>query len=103
MHEVGSGHFASGIERRLAKSPRGRGIPAEQSAAISHDQAGALLSLPQGLKAAKIIDDKCAHSCSNTPDEIKRMGKKARRQLSNGAALVSWWNTASQGNTRGIA
>ena len=76
MHEVGSGHFAPGIERRLAKSPRGRGIPAEQSAAISHDQAGALLSLPQGLKAAKIIDDKCAHSCSNTPDEIKRMAKK---------------------------
>jgi len=45
--ELGQGHFARGIERRLAQVPRGRGIPEEQRAPIAHAQAGALLSLLQ--------------------------------------------------------
>jgi hypothetical protein len=46
-----------------------------------------------GLKAAKTFADKCVDLCSKMPDEIKRMGKKARHQLSNGAPMVSRWNT----------
>jgi AcrR family transcriptional regulator len=45
--ELAQGHFARGIERRLAQLPRGRGIPEEHRAAIAHAQAGALLSLLQ--------------------------------------------------------
>jgi AcrR family transcriptional regulator len=43
--ELARGHFARGIERRLAESPRGLVIPAEQRSAIAFAHAGALLSL----------------------------------------------------------
>lgn len=45
--ELGRGHFARGIEQRLAQVPRGRAIPKGQRAAIAHAHAGALLSLLQ--------------------------------------------------------
>ncbi len=43
--ELARGHFARGIERRLAELPRGRGIPAGERPAIAFAHAGALLSL----------------------------------------------------------
>jgi len=43
--ELGQGHFARGIERRLAELPRARAIAAERRAPIAHALAGALLSL----------------------------------------------------------
>ena len=43
--ELARGHFARGIERRLAELPRGRSIPANELPAIAFTQAGALLSL----------------------------------------------------------
>jgi AcrR family transcriptional regulator len=43
--ELARGHFARGIERRLAELPRGRSIPAKDLAAIAFTHAGALLSL----------------------------------------------------------
>ena len=43
--ELGQGHFAVGIEQRLAKLPRAREIPTNQSAAVAHALAGALFSL----------------------------------------------------------
>ena len=43
--ELARGHFARGIERRLAELPRGRGIPASERPAIAFAHAGALLSL----------------------------------------------------------
>lgn len=43
--ELMRGHFARGIERRLAELPRGQSIPASERAAISFAHAGALLSL----------------------------------------------------------
>jgi AcrR family transcriptional regulator len=43
--ELARGHFACGIERRLAELPRGRSIPAKDLAAIAFTHAGALLSL----------------------------------------------------------
>lgn len=45
--ELARGHFARGIEQRLAELPRSRAIPAEQRAAMAHAHAGALLSLLQ--------------------------------------------------------
>jgi len=45
--ELAGGHFARGIEQRLAELPRSRAIPAEQRAAMAHAHAGALLSLLQ--------------------------------------------------------
>jgi AcrR family transcriptional regulator len=48
LHEnlqLARGHFARGIERRLAELPRGRGIPASERPAIAFAHAGALLSL----------------------------------------------------------
>jgi AcrR family transcriptional regulator len=43
--ELARGHFARGIERRLAELPRGKTIPANQLAAIAFAHAGALLAL----------------------------------------------------------
>ena len=43
--ELARGHFARGIERRLAELPRGRAIPANELPAIAFTHAGALLSL----------------------------------------------------------
>jgi AcrR family transcriptional regulator len=43
--ELAHGHFARGIERRLAELPRGKAIPANQLPAIAFAHAGALLSL----------------------------------------------------------
>lgn len=43
--ELARGHFARGIERRLAELPRGRGIPTSERPAIAFAHAGALLSL----------------------------------------------------------
>ena len=43
--ELARGHFARGIERRLAELPRGQSIPKSEFSAIAHTHAGALLSL----------------------------------------------------------
>jgi AcrR family transcriptional regulator len=43
--ELARGHFARGIERRLAELPRARAIPRHELPAIAFTQAGALLSL----------------------------------------------------------
>lgn len=43
--ELARGHFARGIERRLAELPRARGITAADRAAIAFALAGSLLSL----------------------------------------------------------
>ena len=43
--ELAHGHFARGIERRLAELPPGKSIPANQLPAIAFAHAGALLSL----------------------------------------------------------
>jgi AcrR family transcriptional regulator len=43
--ELGQGHFARAIERRLAELPRASGIPAERRAAVAQALAGALMSL----------------------------------------------------------
>lgn len=43
--ELARGHFARGIERRLAELPRGKSIPASELPAIAFTHAGALLSL----------------------------------------------------------
>jgi len=43
--ELARGHFARGIQRRLAELPRGRGIPASARPAIAFALAGSLLSL----------------------------------------------------------
>jgi len=43
--ELARGHFARGIERRLAELPRGKSIAANERSAIAFTHAGALLSL----------------------------------------------------------
>ena len=43
--DLARGHFARGIERRLAELPRGRSIPQNELPAIAFTHAGALLSL----------------------------------------------------------
>ena len=43
--ELARGHFARGIERRLAELPRGRSIPPHEIPAIAFTHAGAMLSL----------------------------------------------------------
>ena len=43
--DLARGHFARGIERRLAELPRGRSIPPNELPAIAFAHAGALLSL----------------------------------------------------------
>jgi len=64
--ELAQGHFARGIERRLAELPRGRGIPESQRAAIAHAQSGALLSLMQwwirrGMSMSPVEMDELYH------------------------------------------
>ncbi|HEY7575212.1 MAG TPA: hypothetical protein VIB08_08625, partial [Thermoanaerobaculia bacterium] len=43
--ELAQGHFARGIDRRLARMPRGSGIRAQDRPALAAALAGALLSL----------------------------------------------------------
>lgn len=43
--ELARGHFARGIERRLAELPRGKAIPEAERGAVAFAHAGALLSL----------------------------------------------------------
>ena len=43
--DLARGHFARGIERRLAELPRGQSIPVSERSAIAFTHAGALLSL----------------------------------------------------------
>ena len=43
--ELARGHFARGIERRLAELPRARSLPANELQAMAFTHAGALLSL----------------------------------------------------------
>jgi AcrR family transcriptional regulator len=43
--ELGQGHFARGIEQRLAQIPRARGIARDRRAAIAHGLAGSLVSM----------------------------------------------------------
>ena len=43
--ELGQGHFARGIEQRLAELPRGRLIGAQRRTALAHALAGSFLSL----------------------------------------------------------
>ena len=43
--ELGQGHFARAIDRRLADLPSARGLAPDQRAALSHALSGALLSL----------------------------------------------------------
>ena len=43
--ELARGHFARGIERRLAELPQGQSIPPQELPAIAFTHAGALLSL----------------------------------------------------------
>jgi AcrR family transcriptional regulator len=43
--ELARGHFARGIERRLAELPRSKSIPSNELPAIAFTHAGALLSL----------------------------------------------------------
>ena len=43
--DLAQGHFARGIERRLAELPRGRDIPADQRPARAQAHAGALIAL----------------------------------------------------------
>jgi AcrR family transcriptional regulator len=48
VHELGVGHFARGIAKRLASLPRARGVPAKIRAAQSRALAGAFMSLLWG-------------------------------------------------------
>jgi AcrR family transcriptional regulator len=64
--ELAQGHFARGIERRLAELPRGQGIPAEQRPAIAFAQSGALLSLltwwlDHGMRESPALMDDLYH------------------------------------------
>ena len=43
--ELARGHFARGIEQRLAELPQGQSIPPHELPAIAFTHAGALLSL----------------------------------------------------------
>lgn len=52
--ELAQGHFARGIERRLAEVARARSIPKEQHVAIAQAQAGALVSLLQWWMGRRI-------------------------------------------------
>jgi hypothetical protein len=45
VQELGQGHFARGIDRRLAELPVAAGLPPTRRSAISHALAGALLSM----------------------------------------------------------
>jgi AcrR family transcriptional regulator len=45
LWELGRGHFARGIDQRLAQMPRARGLSAEQRKAMGQAFAGSLISL----------------------------------------------------------
>jgi AcrR family transcriptional regulator len=45
VQELGQGHFARAIDRRLAELPAAGGLPPAWRSALSHAFAGALLSL----------------------------------------------------------
>jgi AcrR family transcriptional regulator len=45
VFDLGRGHFARAIERRLAELPRAQGVAPDRRATLAHAQAGALFSL----------------------------------------------------------
>ena len=60
LHEnfsLAQDHFARGIERRLGQIPRAAPIPAASRPAISHAQAGALMSLARFWISREMKDD----------------------------------------------
>jgi len=64
--ELGQGHFARGIEARLAQIPRARGLTRERRAAIAHALAGSLVSMltwwvQHGMKSSPQEMDKLFH------------------------------------------
>jgi len=64
--ELARGHFARGIERRLAELPRGRSIPPNELPAIAFTHAGALLSsltwwLDRGMRESPAEMDQLFH------------------------------------------
>lgn len=64
--ELAQGHFARGIERRLAELPRGRVIPANQRPPIAFAHSGALLSLltwwlDHGMRESPALMDDLYH------------------------------------------
>ena len=64
--ELARGHFARGIERRLAELPRSQSIPAKELPAIAFTHAGALLSLlkwwlDRGMKESPAEMDQLFH------------------------------------------
>jgi len=64
--ELARGHFARGIERRLAELPRGRNIPEKDRPAIAFAHAGSLLSLltwwiDKGMKQSPQAMDELFH------------------------------------------
>ena len=64
--ELARGHFARGIERRLAELPRGQAIPEHERGAIAFAHAGALLSLmkwwvDRGMKQSPAEMDELFH------------------------------------------
>jgi AcrR family transcriptional regulator len=64
--ELARGHFARGIERRLAELPRGRGIPANQRGPISFAHSGTLLSLltwwlDHDMRESPVVMDELFH------------------------------------------
>jgi len=62
--ELARGHFARGIERRLAELPRGSGIPAANRPAMAFALAGTLLAL---------LDWWINHGMRQTPAEMDRL------------------------------
>src|SRR5688572_18749761 len=64
--ELARGHFARGIERRLAELPRGQAIPEHERGATAFAHAGALLSLmkwwiDRGMKQSPAEMDELFH------------------------------------------
>jgi AcrR family transcriptional regulator len=64
--ELARGHFARGIERRLAELPRSRSIPPHELPAIAFTHAGALLSLltwwlDRGMRETPAVMDQLFH------------------------------------------
>ena len=64
--ELARGHFARGIERRLAELPRGQAIPEHERGAIAFAHAGALLSvmrwwIDRGMKQSPAEMDELFH------------------------------------------
>jgi AcrR family transcriptional regulator len=64
--ELAQGHFARGIEQRLAELPRSRGIAPASRAALAHALTGSLLSLltwwlDRGMHASPVEMDEMFH------------------------------------------